>query len=72
MSDTKKQTYRAAVQEVIQETWLSYDKAGGLRDCATQEEKDTWDKFRGLMYKAAHLLAEMDNSMSVGRATTEL
>lgn len=68
----KKQTYREAVQNVIREIWTAYDKAGALRDAATDNEKDTWNMVRGKLYEGAVGLVQMDDAMSEGRAMAEL
>lgn len=57
------QTYRAALQDLIRQSWELCDRAGVLRDSATLEEKKYWNEYRGKMYDAIQPLHRLDNSM---------
>lgn len=68
----EKQTYRGAIQTVIRAIWTSYEDVGNLRDMATEDEKDSYNKARGRLYDAAIALGEMDNAMTRERANEAL
>ena len=61
-------TYREKIQELIQRINGIYEECEGLRDFATLEEKDAWNKTRGIFYDAHKPLQKLDNSLSQQRA----
>ncbi len=60
--------YREKIQNMINQINQLYDDAGSLRDMASQQEKEHWNKFRGIFYDAAAPLRKLDNSLSDNRA----
>jgi hypothetical protein len=58
----KKQSYRDHIQELIKQMQDIYEDCEWLRDCATGEEKDAWNKTRGIMYEADKYLRKLDKS----------
>lgn len=65
-------TYREATQSLEKQTWEIYDKVGGIRDHATQDEKDTWNNCRTLLRNAALEMQRLDNRITAGRAKDKL
>lgn len=67
-----KQTYRQAIQKLQRESDVIYDKCGALRDAATDDEKDHWNKLRGLFGQVNDVFNKLDNGMTHARAQTPL
>lgn len=65
-------TYREKIQELIKRIDSVYDDAEWLRDMATEEEKDYWNKTRGIFYEAGAPLRKLDNSLSQSRANCKI
>ena len=65
-------TYRDAIQKLQQDSNTLYEKAGALRDAATSEEKDYWNRLRGIFDAAYQTLGKLDNSISDNRGATRL
>jgi hypothetical protein len=65
-------TYREAIQKMIADVERIYDECEGLRDHATNEEKDAWNAMRKTLYDASRPLRRLDNSLSQSRANTKL
>lgn len=65
-------TYRQAIQKLQQDANTLYEKAGALRDAATLEEKDYWNKLRGIFDSAYQTLGKLDNSITDSRGATPL
>lgn len=62
-------TYRENLQELIREIWQAYDKVGGMRDAAFDQQP--FNDARGKLYDAATALSKHDNALSVGQADSE-
>lgn len=62
-------TYREEIQQLIRELWTIYDKSSRLRDIASPEEKEHWNRFRGRMHNAVSPLSDLDDGLSDNRAT---
>lgn len=45
-------TYVAAVEAVLYDLDKAYNKAGGLRDYANEDEKRPWNNLRGLLQQS--------------------
>ena len=65
-------TYRTAIQAQIIALQQIYDNCGGLRDAATSEEKDAWNKMRSGLLQLWPQLESLDNSLTKERASTLL
>lgn len=65
-------TYREAVQIQIQALQVIYDNAEGLRDAATEKEKDAWNLLRKNLRPLWGALQKVDNEMSDSRAAYQL
>lgn len=65
----EKETYRNQIQELIEQMNHIYEACGNLRDFATFEEKEAWNRTRGLFYNnVQHHLRVLDNTISNERA----
>lgn len=65
-------TYREHVQALMKEINQVYDKAEGLRDSASENEKRYWNELRSLMNSAWNRMNALDRVMSDKRASMEL
>ena len=65
-------TYREAIQRQQKALQSVYDNAEGLRDVATEEEKNTWNVLRGLLDVALSNLYTLDNNLKAGRPGCKL
>lgn len=61
-------TYREKIQQMIQQINKLYNDAEGLRDMALMQEKEYWNKHRGIFYDAAKPLRMLDDSLSYASA----
>ena len=61
-------TYREKIQSMIEQINQLYNDAEWLRDLATNEEKEYWNKHRGIFYDASQPLRKLDNMLSDNRA----
>lgn len=59
-------------QMLIKVLMAVYDSAEGLRDCATQEEKEAWNHVRRTLPGTWSALQNMDNRMSESQAKSEV
>lgn len=64
-------SFQAPVVKLITNINHIYEDCEWLRDCATEEEKEYWNKTRGIFYDADKHLRKLDNSLSEGRALDE-
>lgn len=65
-------TYREKIQQMIAQINELYNEAEWLRDIATSEEKECWNKHRGIFYDASTPLSKLDNSLSQERANMKI
>lgn len=65
-------TYREAIQKLRYESNTMYEKCGSLRDAATADEKEYWNKLRGLLNDVYKTYSELDNNMTDNRAAYKL
>jgi hypothetical protein len=65
-------TYRQHIQDLIRKSWELYDIAGYLRDAAINEEKESFNAYRGAAYNAVQSLIKLDNSLPDDRAQMSL
>jgi len=72
INHVKKQTYREAIQKLQREADVIYDKCGALRDAATEEEKEHWNRLRGLLGEVNQTFFRLDNGMTHARAQAKL
>jgi len=61
-------TYREEIQLMIQQLQAVYDKANQLRDRASQEEHELFNKVREVLPSAWKPLQQLDNSLTDKRA----
>jgi hypothetical protein len=64
--------YREAIQLQIAALQELYDNAEGLRDAATDDEKEVWNNVRRLLPDVWRPLQRLDNSLSSSRAEYKL
>jgi hypothetical protein len=62
------QTYREAIQSMVERTEGMYDDTGNLRDVATGHEKEAWNKLRSIYRQASTILRSLDDSLPDERA----
>jgi len=65
-------TYREAIQIQIRALQQVYDNCEGLRDAATDKEKEVWNFLRGNLSKLWSPLQKLDNGLSNERAEYKL
>lgn len=65
-------TYREKIQQMIAQITELYSEAEWLRDIATNEEKEYWNKHRGIFYSASAPLYKLDYSLSPERANMKI
>jgi hypothetical protein len=61
-------TYRQKIQQMVEKINILYVEAEWLRDLATGEEKEYWNKHRKIFYEADIPLRKLDDSLSDVRA----
>jgi hypothetical protein len=66
------QTYREAIQSLVDQIEILYDKAGALRDAADLNEKPHWNLMRTLTRDASSNLRKLDDKLPEDRATMQL
>lgn len=62
-------TYREKIQQMVEQINKLYNDANWLRDMAMDDEKDYWNKHRGIFYDAAKPLMQLDNMLTDRSAT---
>lgn len=62
--------YREKIQQMVAQINKLYNDAEWLRDFATSDEKEYWNKHRGIFYDAGRPLRMLDDSLSKERAMT--
>lgn len=65
-------TYREKIQDMIKTIETIYDDAEWLRDMATADEKNEWNKLRGIFYDAAAPLKSLDRFLTPERAAMDI
>ncbi len=65
-------TYREAIQAQLAALNQIYDNCEGLRDEATEQEKDYWNRMRREIINIRPVMQRLDNSLSKGRAETNI
>lgn len=65
-------TYRAFVQDIVQDIDKLYDKIGALRDTASTTEKKIYNDSRGILGRLLSEWSSFDNRLPDDRAQKEI
>jgi hypothetical protein len=68
----EKQTYGNAIDGLKRESNRIYEECGGLRDRATGDEKQYYNRLRGLLGEVWNTFVALEDSMSQARYDSKL